>query len=116
MMVEYFTTRKGDYGKSYITFSESNTKTRGGGLKVKHRLQQPKMFGSKRCPVRLFNIYLSKRPPAYRKTGPFYLQINSSKKDPIWYRMAPLGKNSIGDIMKNTKLESPLIDISADKN
>ena len=118
MMVKYFTTRKCDYGKNYITFSESYRNTKGGSLKVKHRLQQPKMFeipGLKRCPVRLFNIYLSKRPPAYRKTGPFYVQMNSSKKDPSWYRMSPLGKNSVGDIMKNMKLESPLIEISADK-
>ena len=47
MMVEYFTTRKGDYGKNYSTFSESNTKTRGEGLKVCNNLRCLKSLNRK---------------------------------------------------------------------
>ena len=61
MYVEDFTFTKDDNGVDYITYEESPTKTRQGGLRKKRRVVQPKMFatGGERCPVKLFKTFLS---------------------------------------------------------
>ena len=62
--VEDFTLNKDDNGNEFLTFAESPTKTRQGGLRVQPRSVLPKMFATaeSRCPVALFKSYLSKRP------------------------------------------------------
>ena len=51
------------------------TKTRQSGLHQKGQLELPKMLEtqSERCPVKLFQKYLSKRSVGIEKSGPFYL-------------------------------------------
>ena len=51
-------TRSDEQGTTFITFSESYTKTRPGGLRKKEKTVKAKMFatGADRCPVLLFNL------------------------------------------------------------
>ena len=69
MRVEDFSFRKDETGASYIVYAEGLTKTRQSGLHKKSRLQLPKMFEtqSERCPVKLFQKYLSKCPVGMEK-------------------------------------------------
>ena len=118
MMVEDFSIEKDDDGVEFITFSEGPTKTRQGGLRVKPRLATPKMFatGEKRCPVALFKQYLEKRPEEMKKTGPFYLAvIDKPQTSAVWYKKTPMGKNTINNIMKTMKEDSPLKDVCPEK-
>lgn len=118
MMVEDISIERDDDGVEFITFSEGPTKTRQGGLRVKPRLATPKMFatGEKRCPVALFKQYLEKRPEEMKKTGPFYLAvIDKPQTSAVWYKKTPMGKNTINNIMKTMKEDSPLKDVCPEK-
>ena len=99
-----------EYGTSddgpteFVVFHEDPTKTRGSGLHPKKRDGLPKMFatGGKRCPVKLYNLYISKQPEHLKKTGRFYLGIDWKKTvdDDVCYTDQPMGKNKLGKIMK----------------
>ena len=57
------------------------TKTRQGGLKMKRRDFQPKMFatGGPRCPIQFFKTYLAHRPEM-QNSVPFYRSIIENPK------------------------------------
>ena len=117
MKVEDFSFQKDDGGVEFVTFSEGLTKTRGGGLRVKPRLATPKMFatGKKRCPVAILKKYLDKRPAELKTTGPVYLSVIDKPQTSVWYKKMPMGKNTINNIMKTMKENSPLKDVCPDK-
>ena len=73
MMVEDFVVKISAEGRKFVEFNENLTKTRQSGLKPKKRTTKPKMFatGGDRCPVRLFELYMSKRPASLQKCGRF---------------------------------------------
>jgi len=114
MMVNNFSVLHDEAGSKYIEFFEDPTKTRQGGLRPNLRPTNPKMFavGGDRCPVRLFELYMSKRPVELKNCGRFYLtpKQNVLRTDEIWYSRNPMGKNTISSIMKclisGTPLES----------
>ena len=110
MRVEDFSFRKNETRASYIVYAEGITKTRHSGLHQKSRLQLPKMFEkqSERCPVKLFQKYLSKRPVGMEKSGPFYLQPIVNTLTNIWYKKTPMGINTINSMMKDLISNSPL--------
>ena len=59
---------------------------------------KPKMFviGGDRCPIRLFDLYVSKRPFELRDRGRFYLTPKpqtSLTVDSVCYTRNPVGKN-----------------------
>ena len=110
MRVEGFLFSKNETRASYIVYAEGVTKTRHSGLHQKSRLQLPKMFEkqSERCPVKLFQKYLSKRPVGMEKAGPFYLQPIVNTLTNIWYKKTPMGINTINSTMKDLISNSPL--------
>ena len=79
--------RKNETGASCIVYAEGITKTRQSGLHQKSRLELPKMFEvqSERCPVKLFQKYLLKRPVGMEKSGPFYLQPIVNLLTNLWF-------------------------------
>ena len=87
-------------GLQYIEFFEDSTKTR----QRSSRVTNSKMFevkGSNRCPVRMFNFYISKRPKNLRETGRFYLSPKRSfVENDAWFTNIPVGKNKIAFFMK----------------
>ena len=118
MTVEDFTIEKDDSGIEFIMFAERLTKTRQGGLRVKSRLVTPKMFATedkKRCHVALFKMHLEKRPTEMKNKGPFYLSPIDKPVSSIWYKKSPMGKNTINNIMKTMKENSPLKEVCGDK-
>ena len=85
---------------------------------VKPRLATPKMFatGNKRCPVALLKKYLDKRPAELKTTGPVYFSVIDKPQTSVWYKKMPMGKkNTINNIMKTMKENSPLKDVCPDK-
>jgi len=54
----------------------------------------PNLAKPERCPVRILDYYLEKRPPAIRHSGPFYLWPSDQKTiDRMsWFRVKPLSK------------------------
>ena len=88
MNVEDFTLNNDDNGNEFVTFAESPTKTRQGGLRVQSRSVLPKMFatGESRYPVAVFKSYLSKRPEDLKFSGPFYLACIDNPTTDVWYK------------------------------
>ena len=111
ILVQDFVMHLDEEGNKFYTFAEGVTKTRQSGLREKHRVVIPKMFETKspRCPVALFELYISKRPTALRNQGPFYLAVIDKPQTNIWYEVTPLGVNSINKIMQNMIKNSPLV-------
>ena len=107
MKVEDFELKTDDNG---VTFSESFTKTRQGGLGQKERAVRPKNFatGNERCPVEFFLKLLSRRPANLQESGFLYLAVIDNLKTEIWYKSLRLGTNSINNNMKNMVKKSPL--------
>ena len=119
MKVEDFTLQRNDDDNEFFTFAVGPTKTRQGGLIAKIRLVTPKMFATgneEGCPAMLFKRYLCKRPSERDKSGPFYLTVTDKPVSSIWYKKTPIGKNTINTIMKNMRKNSPLKDLSPEKN
>ena len=56
--------------------------------------------GGERDPVRAFEVYLRHRPPGISS---FYLTPKHKPKGDIWFNKVPMGKNSIGRIMREIK-------------
>ena len=52
--------------------------------------------------MRLFKLWLSKRPEGMKNTGPLYLSIiNRPKSADVWYTKVRMGQNTIGNLMKS---------------
>lgn len=100
-------------GKSYIEFVENPLNFQRHDLDQNHRDKCRKMFetGGRRCPVALFDLYMSKRPFELRNTGRFYLSPKLKYEDGgQWYKTIPIGKNRIGlftrEILSGTEFEN----------
>ena len=65
------------------------------------------------CPA--FKQYKLRRPEQLRNTGKFYLQPIDNPVTEVWFKILPMGKNSVGDLVKEMKLNSPLNDLCPDK-
>lgn len=86
-----------------VRFNENPTKTRTGGLTVKHRKTPQEMWatdGGLKDPVRLFEEFLKRRPLEMRTSGPLYLAIIQRPKTDVWYAKSRMGAHKIGSIMK----------------
>ena len=104
LSMENFFVDVSDDNQLFKEFHEDPTKTRGSGLHPTERSAVPKMFatGGLRCPVRLFQLYMSKRPADLEMTGPFYLSAKhwANQDDTTWFTRQPAGKNTISAFMK----------------
>ena len=90
-------------GMRYIEFKENPTKTRQHGLHPNPRMTNPKMFaiGGDRCPVEIFDFFVSKRPADMKNSGRFYLypKMHCTTTE-NWFKVSPVGKNKISKFMK----------------
>ena len=57
--------------------------------------------GGKRCPVSIFEEFISRRPSEFKESGPLYLAINYKPKSNIWYKAQRMGQGKIGKIMQS---------------
>lgn len=93
-------------GDEYLEFSERLTKTRTGGENTGSRAFSPKAFqgeNKQQCPVYLYKEYARRRPADFcTPDSPFFLAVNNKRKEDsdIWFARGPLGKNSLGTLMK----------------
>ena len=103
--VEDFIIRQQEDGGEVVEYRENPTKTRSGGLRIKRRSAPQLMFntdGGERDPVRLFKLWLSKRPDGMKDNGPLYLTvINRPKSADVWYARVFMGESTIGNIVKS---------------
>ena len=87
----------------YIDWVQGLTNTRQGGLCKKDRRVPQRMFavGGDRCPVRLMEELISKRPASKKKSGPLYLTpLQYFEGKDVWYTQSPVGINQIDRFMK----------------
>ena len=112
MNVNNFNRRTTDDGRQCIEFLEDPTKCRGKGLHPNFRVTPPKMVatGCERCPVKLFDLYMSKRPEHMKTSGRFYLnpKNNTTLANDVCYMVTGVGKNKICSIMKLIVKDTPL--------
>lgn len=103
--VEDVTIRQREDGTEVVEFRKGPTKTRNGGLTIRRRTTPQAMFstdGGKSDPVRLFKLWLSKRPKGMKNTRPIYLSIiNRPKSADVWYTKVRMGQNTIANLMKS---------------
>lgn len=53
------------------------------------------------CPVKIYKEYLRRRPQdTLTPESRFYLAVKQNPDD-VWFKRQPMGKNSIGSIVKN---------------
>ena len=94
-----FPFKKDDFGNELVTFAEGITKTRRqSGLHETHRLIQPKIFATytSRCPVNIFQFFLSKRPSQVRLSGSLCLSIiHKPVSNSLWYKNVPMGQHTL---------------------
>jgi len=97
--------RQQEDGTEVVEFLEAPTKTRSGGLSIRRKTTPQVMYstdGGKTDPVRLFKLWLSKRPEGMKDTGPVYLcVINRPQSTDVWYTKIRMGQNTVGNIMKS---------------
>lgn len=90
-------------GDRFLELSERATKTRTG-VSGDTRAFAPKMFedkGNPRCPVATYVLYKDKRPDKMQaEDSPFYIGINRKPAGNSWYVSQPMGKNTLGNIIK----------------
>ena len=87
--VEDFVIRQQEDGSEVVEFRVGPTKTRSGGLTILRRTTPQALYstdGGKTDPIRLFKLWLSKRPDGMKDKGPLHLSvINRPKSNDIWY-------------------------------
>jgi len=102
--VEDLVIRQQEDGTEVVEFLEGPTKTRSG-LSIRRRTTPQVMYntdGGKTDPVRLFKLWLPKRPEGIKDTGPLYLSvINRPQRTDVWYTKIRMRQNTIGNIMKS---------------
>ncbi|KAK3725269.1 hypothetical protein QZH41_001284 [Actinostola sp. cb2023] len=103
--VEDIIIRQEEDGSEVVEFHEGPTKTQSGGLRIRRRTTPQVMYSTddgERDPVRLFKLWLSKRPEGMKDNGPLYLCIiNRPKSTDVWYTKIRMGQNAIGTILKS---------------
>ena len=100
----------GSEEKYLVWKTERSTKTRTGERPMGHkRAFNPKAFatGDEKCPVMIFEEFVTHRPKTSCKDeSPLFLQVRHNIECDvvnIWYFDKPLGKNSIGNFMKDAR-------------
>ena len=91
-------------GREFLVWSaERGSKTRQGKEGGHRRKFEPKIFatGKTRCPVMFYKTFESHRSDKSKDPeSPFFLSVNQNwQKTNVWYKNAPLGKNSIGKFL-----------------
>lgn len=96
-------------GIRYLEYVEDTSKTNNGGLaqrKIKRKVVKAYANDDyqERCPVRIYEAYLSHCPEGQIEGNPFYLRPLSSPSSSIWYYKAAAGRDTlagvVGRIMK----------------
>ena len=105
------------YNPHKYVYTENASKNRQGGLKqlrVENKsvpiLATPE--ADNRCHVHILDLYLSKLPPIAKDKDLFYWRpFDTVPKDPAapWYMASPVGKNVLGDMMKNICKEAGIV-------
>ena len=104
LRVEHFKFAKDENSRTYVTFADSNpTQTRKSSIKLQRRMAIPRMVatGGERCPVSIFEEFISRRPTEFKESSPLYLAINYKPKSKIWYKAQRISQGNIGKIMQS---------------
>jgi len=96
----------------YVEWIIERGKTRTGAKAfIPDRPFNPKMYatGGERCPVRIFEEYIKRRPESMNSPhSPFYLATIQKPTSTIWYKTQPLGVNSLCKFMREIAQSSGL--------
>ena len=108
LSIDDFRISRGPDGKIVIDYAKAGSKRPRAGdddketsrSKKKCKARVAATDGGERDPVRAFEVYLRHRPPGISS---FYLTPKHKPKGDIWFNKVPMGKNSIGRIMREIK-------------
>ena len=92
--------------RKYLLYTETVSKTYRGG--IKHRRVDPhtakayeNFDNEQRCPVKIFEKYISKLPTTLSNVSAFYFKPLIRPKPDIWFASTPVGHNFLRDMVKN---------------
>ena len=94
-LVMEYTKGKGDVPQTPEDLSKLETQK-----KKKFKGLAKETDGGDRDPIRAFEIFKAHRPPGISS---FYLTPKHKPKGSVWYNKVPMGKNSIGRVMREIK-------------
>eukprot|EP00111_Clytia_hemisphaerica_P012069 TCONS_00035468-protein len=98
-------------GECLVLIKERGSKTRQGKENEEKRFYNPCVYAIEgdRCPVDLYKEFKERRPSeALKDEAPFYLSLRRKvvfQKEKIWFMSSPLGKNKIGEFMREHGLD-----------
>lgn len=108
LTTEDFSLKRGNDGKLTMEYNKNSAYPMHNTLSSKLEPPKKKKFkglvkqtdGGDRDPLRAFEIFKAHRPPGISS---FYLTPKHKPKGNIWFNKVPMGKNSIGRIMREIK-------------
>lgn len=104
LSIEDFRLTRGPDGKLCVEYIKGMDRMHGLKAETRgKRRGKGRIFetdGGERDPVRAFETYKAHRPPSI---GSFYLTPKQKPKGNVWFNKVPMGKNSIGRIMREIK-------------
>jgi hypothetical protein len=92
--------------EQYIEYQERQTKNRqgdeGSGRKRARKYNNKiwRTDGGERDPYRAFVEYVDHRPKGDKVSSNFYLSPVDNPKSKVWFKMTPIGKNTLAKQMK----------------
>lgn len=100
-------------GHEYATPTYEASKNQNGSSERSKASLRGRMYAqpkSPSCPVAALKLYISKMPPG---APCFYLQprklsAHQAVREKVWYTVRPLGKNALGNFMKNLSVQACL--------
>ena len=100
----------GSDGEYLIRYTKRGAKTRNGEQPMSHKKKiNPKAFVTDDdcCPAQSFREFASHRSESAKtENSPLFLQVRYNADCnvvPVWYYDKPLGKNSIGELLKGAR-------------
>lgn len=91
-------------GGKVLIYREEYSKCHQGGLKdLNTKKKVVKVYENEnkdRCPVHIYQVYLSHCPLPLDDLPGFYLRPLASPTSDVWYYRAPLGRHKLGGIIK----------------
>lgn len=108
------TLKTDENGQEYLLYVERTSKNKKIGIKKSN--MEPKTTriysneqDTKKCVVRLYKVYLSRRPEHHHEAGcsAFYLTPLVNPSGNRWYKAVPMGKNTIASTIKRITSSLP---------
>jgi len=100
-------------GKKALCYKQDYAKNQQGGLqdhnkprKIVYAYENP--ANPERCPVRIYETYLSRCPKPYDSLPSFYLRPLTKPGDNVWFCRSPVGRHTLSSVVSTICAEAKI--------